>query len=158
QAKSLFSKKTMESYTRDPEALLMGTVLHEAAHNLGPGNPYKVGGKIDREIFGGPLASTLEEAKAETGPLFLITWLARSADPASAPAKEPSLETKRALLAGLVWGFGQISNGLYDDNKQPKTYGQLEAIQIGWLVQKGAVKWSAEEVAANGQDKGCFEA
>ena len=40
-------------------------MLHEAAHNLGPAHEYKVKGKTDDQVFGGPLASTLEELKAQ---------------------------------------------------------------------------------------------
>ncbi len=32
-------------------------------------------GKIDDEIFGGPLASMLEELKAQTAALFFTEWL-----------------------------------------------------------------------------------
>jgi hypothetical protein len=34
-----------------------------------------VNGKIDREVFGGPLASTLEELEAQTAALFFTEWL-----------------------------------------------------------------------------------
>jgi hypothetical protein len=149
QANTLFCKETMSAYTQDGEPLLMSTVLHEAGHNLGPNNPYKVGGRIDRDIFGGPLASTLEESKAETGSLFLITWLGAKNE----LSKE---EVNRALLADVLWGFGQISKGLYDENKQPRSYAQLEAIQVGFLQKDGAMRWDAGEMAANGIDKGCF--
>ena len=72
---SLFCKDTMAKYTTDREPQLMSTVLHEAAHNLGPAHQYKANGKIDREAFGGPLASTLEELKAQTAALFFTDWL-----------------------------------------------------------------------------------
>ena len=45
---------------------------------------------------------------------------------------------------------------MYDEDKQPKNYSQLAAIQLGWLMKDGAVAWKAEETAANGKDKGCF--
>ena len=47
--------------------LLVSTVLHEAAHNLGPASGYTVDGKTDEQAFGGELAtmrarlSTLEQ-------------------------------------------------------------------------------------------------
>ena len=65
----------MKQYTGTPEPGLLGTILHEATHNLGPAHEYKVGGKTDREVFGGPLASMLEELKAQTGALFLVDFL-----------------------------------------------------------------------------------
>src|SRR5262249_1332385 len=69
QAESLYCKDTMGKWTDSAEPQLMSTVLHEAAHNLGPAHQYKANGKIDREAFGGPLASTLEELKAQTAAL-----------------------------------------------------------------------------------------
>jgi hypothetical protein len=36
-------------------------------------------------------------------------------------------------------------------------YSQLAAIQMGWLVEKGTLKWNATVKAANGSDDGCFD-
>src|SRR6185369_8753487 len=66
---SLFCSSSMK--LADPKPSLMGIVLHEAAHNLGPAHDYKVNGKVDTAIFGGPLAATLEELKAQTAALYL---------------------------------------------------------------------------------------
>ena len=52
--------------TRRRGFMTMSTVLHEASHNLGPAHEYRVDGKTDGQVFGGPLASTLEELKAQT--------------------------------------------------------------------------------------------
>ena len=57
RAESMFCKKTMSRLSLDPKLATMGTVLHEASHNLGPSHEYKVDGKTDEEIFGGVLAS-----------------------------------------------------------------------------------------------------
>src|SRR4029079_8573756 len=56
----------------------------------------------------------------------------------------------------IAWAFGHISLGLYDSDNKPRTYSQLAAIQVGWLLKAGAVQWKAEESAANGTDKGCI--
>ena len=146
---SLFCKDAMTKYTTSPEPLLMGTVLHEAAHNLGPAHQYTVNGKIDRDAFGGPLASTLEELKAQTASLYFTTWLAEKKEITADDAD-------KAHVRDIVWAFGHISRGMYDDDKHPKSYSQLAAIQLGWLMKNGAVAWKAEETAANGKDKGCF--
>lgn len=147
---SLLCKDTMAKYTSDQEPQLMSTVLHEAAHNLGPAHQYKVNGKIDREAFGGPLASTLEELKAQTAALFLTDWLVTKKEITPADAE-------KAHIRDLTWAFGHISRGMYDENKHPKNYSQLAAIQLGWLMQNGAITWNAGETAANGNDKGCFQ-
>jgi len=149
QADSLFCKDTTAKWTDDKEALLMSTVLHEAAHNLGPAHQYKANGKIDREAFGGPLASTLEELKAQTAALYYTDWLVGKKQ----LTKE---EADKSFVRDVFWAFGHISRGMYEDNKHPKNYSQLAAIQVGWMMSKGAIAWKHDEVAANGKDKGCF--
>jgi hypothetical protein len=149
QAASLFCKDTMAKWTDKPEALLMSTVLHEAAHNLGPAHQYKANGKIDRESFGGPLASTLEELKAQTAALFYTDWLVSK--------NELDRESAdKSFVRDMFWAFGHISRGMYEDNHHPKNYSQLAAIQVGWLMNKGAMSWRGDELAANNADKGCF--
>jgi hypothetical protein len=149
QADSLFCKDTMAKWTSDPEPQLMSTFLHEAAHNLGPAHQYKAHGKIDREAFGGPLASTLEELKAQTAALYFTEWLVDR----NQITRE---EADKAHVRDLFWAFGHISRGMYGENKHPKNYSQLAAIQLGTLMKDGAVAWKAEQTAANGKDKGCF--
>jgi hypothetical protein len=150
QAASLLCKATMGSFSADPKPAVMSTVLHEAAHNLGPAHEYKVRGKAAPAIFGGPLASTMEELKAQTAALYFADWLANK----GVITRE---EADRAHLRDLVWSFGHISRGMYDADGKPKNYSQLAAIQLGWLVEKGAVTFKPEELAANGKDQGCFE-
>ncbi len=149
-AESLLCKGVMSRYTTDPEPQLMSTVLHEAAHNLGPAHQYKVGGKIDRDQFGGPLASTLEELKAQTAALFFTDWLVAKNQLTKAAAD-------RAHVRDVLWAFGHISRGMYNDEGHPKNYSQLAAIQLGELMAGKAVTWHAEEMAANGADQGCFQ-
>ncbi len=148
-AESLFCKDAMANYSEDQEPQLMSTVLHEAAHNLGPAHQYKVNGKIDREVFGGPLASTLEELKAQTSALFFSDWLVEK-------GQIKKDESVKAHVRDVAWSFGHISRGMWTDDHHPKNYSQLAAIQLGWLMKEGAVAWKADEPAANGKDKGCF--
>ena len=149
QGESLFCKDVMAKWSSEQEPQIMSTVLHEAAHNLGPAHQYKANGKIDREAFGGPLASTLEELKAQTAALYFTEWLTEK--------KEITREqADRAHVRDVFWAFGHISRGMYGENNHPKNYSQLAAIQLGWLVKDGSVAWKADEMAANGKDKGCF--
>ncbi|WP_050436073.1 hypothetical protein [Chondromyces crocatus] len=133
----------------EPGMQTMSTVLHEAAHNLGPSHEYRANGKTDDEAFGGPLAATLEELKAQTAALYFASWL-----------KDRGVLDKttaeRALAGDVVWAFGQISQGMTTSDGKAKPYPQLAAIQAGRLLEKGAMTWRADEVAANGRDKGCF--
>jgi hypothetical protein len=148
RAKALLCSETMALYTRDPEPLLFSTVLHEATHNLGPSAQYKVGGKIDREVFQGGLASMLEELKAQSGALYFIDWL-------SEKNEYDKTEAHKSHVGDLLWAFGHIADGMYDSDGHPEVYNQLSAIQLAVLMREGAVKWE-EKPAANGSDKGCF--
>jgi len=150
QAESLLCAETMEVFSADPAPQIMSTVLHEAAHNLGPAHEYEVRGKTDDEIFGGPLASTFEELKAQTSALYLASWLAEKGIIEEAIAR-------KAHVRDLAWAFGHISRGMYAASGQPKPYSQLAAIQLGFLMDEGAVRWLAEDRAANGIDTGCFQ-
>jgi hypothetical protein len=150
QAESLLCPASMSLYSDDREPGLMSTVLHEAAHNLGPSHQYRVDGKTGREAFGGPLASTLEELKAQTAALYLTDWLVGR----KTISRE---EADRAHLRDLLWLFGHISRGMYDEAGQPRPYSQLAAIQLGHFLEDGAVAWRAGEAAANGKDPGCLD-
>jgi hypothetical protein len=149
QVDSVFCKSAADEMSLEPALLTMSTVLHEAAHNLGPSHEYKVGKKTAEAIFGGPLASTLEELKAQTSALFFVDWL----------AGKGLVEQKQVApshLRDMAWAMGHISQGMYDAGGKAKPYSQLASIQVGWLMKAGAASWKAEETAANGADKGCF--
>ena len=150
QVSSLYCKATFEGFSSDPKAALLSVVLHEAAHNLGPAHDYAVKGKKDDEIFGGPLAATMEELKAQTSALFFTWWLVEK----KLLTEE---EARHATLRDIVWAFGHISRGMYDGAGRPKPYSQLASIQLGTMLTAGALSWRAEEKAANGVDIGCLE-
>jgi hypothetical protein len=61
-------------------------------------------------------------------------------------------------LNAIVWACGHIANGMYEgnDRTRPKPYSQLAAVQLGFLLEEGAVTWNADAKAANGQDVGHF--
>lgn len=150
QAASLLCSKTMGLFTAEPGNQVMSTVLHEAAHNLGPSHEYKAFGKTDDQAFGGPLAATMEELKAQTAALYYTDWLVEKgvidADMAA-----------RTHVRDLTWAFGHISRGMYTSTNDPKPYSQLASIQLGYLMKEKAISWNAEMTAHNGKDEGCFE-
>lgn len=148
-AESLLCASVMPHFTVEPGPQLMSTVLHEATHNLGPAAQYKAHGKIDVVAFGGPLASTLEELKAQSGALFFTDWLAQK----KVITEE---DQAKAHVRDLLWAFGHISRGMFDAEHHPLTYSQLAAMQLGFLMRGGAVRWEASQKAANGKDDGCF--
>ena len=149
QVEALYDASTAPRYSDDQDPGLLATILHEATHNLGPSHEYEVGGRKDEEVFGGPLATVMEELKAQTGALWYIGFLA-----------ERGLITpefaRQSHAACVTWCFGHISRGMYYDSGVPKAYSQISAIQIGMLMDSGALRWDPEATAANGTDRGAF--
>ncbi len=149
QAQSVLDADFARTYSSAQEPGLLTTILHEATHNLGPAHEYKVKGKADGLVFGGPLASMLEELKAQSGGLFLVELLRKRGLVTDELAQQTYTD-------GIVWAFGHISQGMYDGNHKAKPYGNLAAIQIGFLVDHGALTWDPAAKAANGTDTGAF--
>ncbi len=149
QAQSVLDGDFAKTYAGTQEPGLLTTILHEATHNLGPAHEYKVKGKADGLVFGGPLASMLEELKAQSGGLFLVELLRKRGLVTDELAQQTYTD-------GIVWAFGHISQGMYDGNHKAKPYGNLAAIQIGFLVDHGALTWDPAAKAANGTDTGAF--
>ncbi len=148
-AESIFTAETMRLYTDDTEPGLLSTILHEATHNLGPSHEYRVRGQTDDEVFGGGLASMLEELKAQSGALFYTAFL----------RNEGIIDTERmnqTYLDSMVWAMGHISRGMYTPTGQRKPYSQLAAVQVGFLMDAGVLRWDPEARAANGEDTGAF--
>lgn len=149
QAQSVFCSETMSQWVENDEAGLLDTLLHEASHNLGPSHEYRVKGKTDDQIFGGPTAAMLEELKAQTGSLFFAEWLLKR------KLLDKNL-VEQSHRSFATWAFGHIAAGMYDVQGKPKPYSQLAAIQIGFLMKEKAAVWYKDKLAANGQDKGCM--
>jgi hypothetical protein len=149
QAESMLDAASMKAYAGTPEPSLLNTILHEAMHNLGPAHEYKVRGKVAGAVFGGPIASMMEELKAQTGGLALIEFLR---------AKQLITDEQAAqtYADGLVWAMGHISQGMYTGSGERKAYSNLAAIQLGFLLDKGALTWDAKAAAANGKDTGAL--
>jgi hypothetical protein len=149
QASSLFAVGSMANYTDEDMPGLLNTILHEAAHNLGPSHEYKWKGKTDQELFGGALASMVEELKAQTSALWYVSLLVEKG------ILTPE-QARQTYTDDFFWSFGHVSRGMYTDTGQRKPYSQLSAIHLGFLMDEGAVRFDAEAPAANGTDKGAF--
>ena len=148
QTESVLCADSARLLSDDQDAGVLGTVLHEAAHNLGPSHDYRVKKRTAPQIFGGPLASTLEELKAQTAALYLAEWLTDQ------KVLSPELQTK-SRVRNLVWALGHISRGMYAGNGRPKPYSHLAAIQFGHLIDEKAIAWNATQKAPSG-DTGCL--
>jgi hypothetical protein len=149
QVSSLFSRETMEVYTSDAEAGLLSTILHEATHNLGPAHEYRVRGQTDDEVFGGGLASMLEELKAQSGALFFVELLRER-------GVLDERQARRTYVDSIAWTFGHISRGMYTPTGGRKAYSQLAAVPVGFLMDAGALRWDPEAMAADGEHRGAF--
>ena len=108
--------------------------MHEATHNLGPNGPYKVDGKAGDAIFGGPTDAILEELKAQTGALYFLQLL-------KAKGFIDATQVNNGYVGSISWGMGHIARGMFSGDGHPKTYSQLSAIQLGELMEAGAIRW-----------------
>lgn len=146
QAASVLDAESMKLYAGGSDAGLLGTILHEATHNLGPSHEYKA---PNVPPLAGTVASMMEELKAQTGALFLLDILVGK----KLITNDDALHS---YTDDIVWAFGHISQGMYTGAHVPKTYGHVAAIQIGYLIDAGALTWDPNKMAANGKDKGAF--
>ena len=149
QAASVLDAASMKLYAGTSEPGLVSTILHEATHNLGPTTEYRYGGKRDDAVFGGPIASMLEELKAQTGALFLVELLRSKGLISDELARQTYTDC-------VVWALGHISQGMYTGTHVPKAYSNLAAIQVGFLIEHGALSWDDKALAANGTDHGAL--
>lgn len=149
QASSLLTASAMESYTDDATPGLVSTILHEATHNLGPASEYRVDGRTADEAFGGAMSSMLEELKAQSGALYFTGWL-------RARGVIDEALARRIYVDSIVWAFGHVAAGMYTPTGQRKAYSQLAAVQLGALLDEGALAWDASALAADGAHRGAF--
>jgi hypothetical protein len=135
RARLVLAPDSLAYFPDNPRPQLIDTILHEAAHNLGPHSDFKIDGKGPSQIFGGQLASTLEELKAQTAALYFTALL-----------KEKGIITaevaKQIYTDAMVWACNKISLGMFEASGSPKTYSQLAAVQVGFLVDEGAPEWT----------------
>ncbi|HAM35368.1 MAG TPA: hypothetical protein DEB40_10150 [Elusimicrobia bacterium] len=132
KAGQLLDPGTFKYYSDEDEPDLLGTILHEAAHNLGPDFDTRVDGKGPAEIFGGRLEGVLEELKAQTASLWYTDFLRRQGLISDERARQ-------VYVRAIAWSFGHISQGMFSDGDNPKPYSQLSAVQIGSFIKDGAM-------------------
>jgi hypothetical protein len=149
QAASLFDAAAMTEYVDDPGAGLLSTILHEASHNLGPSHDFRVNGLTADEAFGGGLASMLEELKAQSGALFFVEFLRSRGVIDDATARHTYVDA-------IAWAMGHVSRGMWTPTGNRKAYSQLAAIQLGFLIDQGALRWDPEAMAADGVHRGAL--
>ena len=109
------------------EGYLLGTIMHEIAHGLGPAFAHGVSGKVTIREAIGPIYPGLEEAKADVVGMFGLQWLMdRSVLP-----KEKRDEYYASYVAGI---FRTVRFGAGE------AHGQAEMMEFNYLSERGAIK------------------
>src|SRR6266568_365464 len=113
------------------EGYLLGTIMHEICHGLGPGFAHNATGeKISIREAIGPAYGGLEEAKADVVGMFSLKWLV---DHGVLP-KERLQEYYASYVAGMLRTvrFGAA-----------EAHGQAEMMELNNYLEHGAVKHGA---------------
>ena len=109
------------------EGYLLGTIMHEMAHGLGPAYARTSAGKVSVREAIGPTYSGLEEAKADVVGMFGLKFLV---DREVLP-KEKLEEYYASYLAGI---FRTIRFGTGE------AHGRAEMMEFNYLLERGAVQ------------------
>ena len=109
------------------EGYLLGTIMHEMAHGLGPAFARTAGGKVSIREAIGPIFSALEEAKADAVGMFGLKWLV---DHDVLPKEK--LEEYYASYVGGLFRTVRFGTG--------EAHGQAEMMEFNYLSERGAVK------------------
>lgn len=109
------------------ESYLLGTIMHEMAHGLGPAFARTPAGKVDIRESIGPIFSGLEEAKADTVGMFGLKWLV---DRGALP-KNKLEEYYASYVAGI---FRTVRFGTAE------AHSQAEMMEFNYLSERGAIK------------------
>jgi hypothetical protein len=109
------------------EGYLLGTIMHEIAHGLGPAFARTATGKISIRESIGPIFGGLEEAKADVTGMFGLKWLV---DHGALP-KEKLEEFYASYVGGM---FRTVRFGVAE------AHGQAEMMEFNYLTEHGAVR------------------
>jgi hypothetical protein len=108
------------------EGYLLGTIMHEIAHGLGPAFARTASGKVSIRESVGPIYGGLEEAKADVTGMFGLKWLV---DHGALP--QAKLEEFYASYVGGM--FRTVRFGVAE------AHGQAEMMEFNYLNSHGAV-------------------
>jgi hypothetical protein len=108
------------------DGYLVGTVMHEICHGLGPVFSRTVAGKIEIREALGPLYGSLEEAKADVTGMFAVQWLV---DHAVLPKK--NIEEYYASYVDDL--FRTVRFGAAE------AHAQAEMMELNYLLERGTL-------------------
>jgi hypothetical protein len=109
------------------EGYLLGTIMHEMAHGLGPAFARTAAGKVSIRDSIGPIFSGLEEAKADAVGMFGLKWLVEH----DALPTGKLEEYYASYVAGI---FRTVRFGAAE------AHGQAEMMEFNYLSERGAIK------------------
>jgi hypothetical protein len=112
------------------EGYMLGTIMHETAHGLGPAFARTSSGKVSIREAIGPTFSGLEEAKADVVGMFGLKWLI---DHGALP-KDKAEEYYASYVAGI---FRTVRFGIAE------AHGKAEMMEFNYLCERGAIKREA---------------
>jgi Peptidase family M49 len=108
------------------EGYVLGVIMHEIAHGLGPAYARTSAGKVDVREAIGPLYSALEEAKADVVGLFGLNWLVEHGY-----LPKSSMENCYASYIGGV--FRTVRFGVAE------AHSKAEMMEFNFLIERGAL-------------------
>lgn len=109
------------------EGYLLGTIMHEICHGLGPAFARTAAGKVAIREAIGPQFAGLEEAKADATGMFALKWLVDH----DALPKEKLEEYYASYVGGL---FRTVRFGTAE------AHGQAEMMEFNYLSERGAIR------------------
>ena len=109
------------------DGYLLGTIMHEISHGLGPTFARTSSGKVSIRESIGPIYSGLEEAKADVTGMFALKWLV---DNGVLPKEK--LEVFYASYVGGI--FRTVRFGVAE------AHGQAEMMEFNYLSSRGAIR------------------
>ena len=112
------------------EGYLLGTIMHEISHGLGPAFARTAAGKVSIREAIGPGFSGLEEAKADVTGMFGLKWLVDH----DALPKAKLEEYYASYVGGL---FRTVRFGTAE------AHGQAEMMEFNYLSERGAIQRNA---------------
>src|SRR5580698_9882964 len=109
------------------EGYVLGVIMHEISHGLGPAYARTPAGKVDIREAIGPAFSGLEEAKADVVGLFGLNWMVEHGF-----LPKSSLEECYASHVGGL--FRTVRFGVAE------AHSQAEMMEFNYLVEQGAIQ------------------
>lgn len=109
------------------EGYLLGTLMHEIAHGLGPTFSRTASGKADIREAIGPAFSGLEEAKADAVGMFGVKWLVENGVLPKNKLDECYASYVADIFRALRFGAGEA-------------HAQAEMMEFNYLSEHGAIK------------------